>query len=230
MGDEYGLRLYSFEESTATGTPEIPSPPVHIATFLFPPLVADIGARITLKRFCRAAYSGEPYHQPFTTSKEAFMITAAFPPTFSFEGELRRYSMFIQASTFTSPQVAQTRARNTQPESIQWASWGPKSTRLMPCTGMVVSFGCNVSCEGNQFNFNQLDIARDLHRAKTSSQDPRNQSMYLETFLDQNTPTTAPAGEIFREDVSTYLPFRRWHARSPGSSVIPAEDWVYVKK
>lgn len=232
-GEEYGLRLYSFEGPTGTSTGEGPSPPTHIATFLFPPLVAGMGARIILKESCRGAFSSETDHRPFTTSKEAAMLSATFP-TFgtssSASGFRGAYKMLIHTSTFTSSQVAQLRFRSAQPENIQWASWGPKFTRLMPYTEEGVLFGYNIGYEGDQFNFNQLDIARDIHRAKTSTQDPRIRSTYLESFFDQDTPTTIPADGTFREDILTYLPFRWWHAQSPGCRLIPAEDWVYFTK
>lgn len=68
--------------------------------------------------------------------------------------------MFIHASAFTSSQSHQIRAQGVQPMIVPWASWGPKHTRFMPYTEEGVSFGYNVGYEGNQLNFNQLDIAR----------------------------------------------------------------------
>lgn len=140
--------------------------------------------------------------------------------------------LFIHASTFTSSSfpVNQNEALDTSPVIVTWASWGPQSTRFMSYTEEETSFGYNVGYAGTQLNFNSLDIARDLHRARSSTQEPQDGSPCLRTIFGRDSPTTVLADGIFEEDIQTHLPFRCWGAQAPGCLVVPAEDWIYLVK
>ncbi len=138
--------------------------------------------------------------------------------------------MFIHPSAFASFEGNQTQVRGTQPVIIPWASWGPKFTRFMldESFGTGTSFGYNAAYKDNQLNFNTLGIARDLHRARNLVlQDP---SSCPQAFFDQDTPTTVPAKQTFKDGIVTYLSYRWWGARSEGCIVVPLEDWVYFTK
>ncbi len=215
---EPSLRMYSFDEPTG----EHPSTPVHIATYLLPLPISGLDTGIVLWAPKHGTYS-KADQQPFTTAEGASIISADYYTVFK-----GTYKLYIHPSAFTSFLADQTLVQGTQPVFIPWASWGPKLTRFMLSENYETFFGYNVAYKNNQLSFNTLDIARDLHRARDSTQqDPLS---CPHTFFGRDSPTTVPANETFKEDIVTCLPYRRWSAPSEDYLVIPVESWIYFTK
>ncbi len=201
---------------------EPPSPPTHIATYLLPLTLSGLEPTIRPCGPKDGVYS-KAGQRPFATSEEASIISVDYD--IGYQGG---HKLFVHPSAFTSFLMNQTRAQSTLPVLIPWTSWGPELTRFMVAGSLQTFFGYNVAYTNNQLNFNLLDIARDLHRLRTSTQ--QDQSSCPQTFFDQDSPTTISANGSFKEDILTYLPYRWWGTPSEGSLVIPVEGWVYFTK
>lgn len=222
-----GLWLYSLEGLST----ENARTPVHIATFLFPPLLPTTLAMTLLAESRREGYNSKTNRRPFTTAKGASIFVAdlsCFSRPYSGRPTVM-YRMFIHPSAFSSRAMGRLEVEGSLPEVrvIPWASWGPTSTRLLDHTAGGTFFGYNVGYDGKQLNFNALDIVRDIHRARNSIRDLRDPPLHTPKVFDRHSPTTIPANGIFQEDVTTYLPYRSWDVRIPGCQVIPSEDWIH---
>ncbi len=220
-----GLWMYSFEELAAEG----PLTPIHIATYLFPPLLPNALAMTSLARSQGENYNGKTDRRPFTTAKGASIFIANFSchigPSSAMTTTIHR--MFIHPFAFDSLAISHLGVSGSLPKAIPWASWGPNSTRILDYVAVETCLGYNVGCEGNQLNFNTLDIARDLHRIRSPSQGPQELSSHPQKFFGRHSPTIIPANGIFQEDVTTYLPYRSWDVQIPGCQIIASEDWIH---
>lgn len=106
--------------------------------------------------------------------------------------------------------------------NIPWDAWGPKFTRLIPgsCT-CSATYGWKISTEDGIYDFNQVDIARDLQRFGAVYWQHRDRSLIA-------TKSTTFHHSKFVDEITTSLPYRFINLNIPvGSEVILGENIIF---
>lgn len=106
--------------------------------------------------------------------------------------------------------------------NIPWDAWGPKFTRLIPgsCT-CSATYGWKISMEDGIYDFNQVDIARDLQRFGAAHWQHRDRSLIT-------TESTTFNHSKFIDEITTSLPYRFINLEIPeGSDVILGENMIF---
>ncbi len=228
---EFGILLYSFDISEDPTQPLIRTPTL-IATFLLPTLTPRA---FTSNRFlrlftipCSGTYPSANNTRPFEASvnNQLHLVQVVFL-------DYAAYFLVVQASAF--------QLLPAEPVVIPWEVWGPEHSRWIsdPKHHEVGSFenadrrgyGSSLLTSTHVLDFNPLEVERDISRNNKASAGGRitldSERMLL--LVGRQSPTVIHAGEIFKEDFRSRLPFRSLKHRIPLVHywlVNPGEDWI----
>lgn len=229
-----GVRLYDLGSQSLTSEGTNPHDPLHLATFRLPEHAgAGVRASFTISKFSvRGVYSGHPPSpddRPFQVSPLAgiYTINCAYqaqndPP------RVLGLAFFASAETFGFQcDPLQT---TSEPVIIPWDQWGVRYTRCITDldTGFFATpsriYGTKHLFPGTLHDFNTLDIARDSHREKSGKGHSRGH------IFGRDSPTIVAAGDFFKEDVVSTLPYRShsFRLKPPLRLVTGGEDWIML--
>lgn len=222
--DEYGLRLYSFNCDLNASNSTTPRAPNHIATYSFPSLVYSqtLGPHVSLIEPGKGAYTGERSKRLFTTSSGSlYVVNLRLIDSKDRFLTMGDFTFFINSSVFD--QDFQSLHETGIPVHLPFDSWGSKLSRCLPNVRVQTLSNYIIACEGEQYDFNPLSVARDWHKTFLSGQNRQDSPISFNFGT-----TTIYSSTAFQKPITTSLPYR--HSKCAGPwNIIFVEDWIYLE-
>ncbi len=188
--------------------------PTHLATFKLPELAsANTRANFAISdESLRGIFTGPPSSSsgpPFQLSPSTRVISIYC--WFYVIGDMATISELAIYANFQAFELRNesSRSLSSEPLTIHWDDWGKKHARCFSPYHLRTQVNHRRQHDSRALtihrvvDFNTLDIARDTQHENT-----KGEKLYNGHIIGRDVPTILSAGNVFEEDVVSYLPYR----------------------
>lgn len=197
---------------------ESPTPPTHIATFLFPE--TNFLSRRLIFMF---SPPGDNAYDPSSCLFKEDPTQGYYLFSIDLGGGYRKFSVVVRESAFRVENVPSV-PHTGQPPRIPWPQWGPQHSRWFTHSELgviqpLLRYGSHMASPTRIIDLNPLRVARDAQRANAMGGS--------EEIKFVKTPSVIRRGSVFGEDIVSELSYGSYpYTVPPGRRVTAGDHWI----